>query len=259
MNVYFYQIAALSRATIIENFRNKSFATFLVTGGMLFIASVLLGRMAVGDFNRVILDAGFWIIGMFGLASSLFFFLNAIQGEIRRKTIYILLSRPMKRWVFILGKFLGILAVLLMVYLALSTFFISILYLNDCIISIKLIFSLASLFFEWCVLASFSLLLSVFTSNLLHGIFLTSLYFIGHWSNYLNAYAQNTSDLFLKKILIALYTAFPNLEALNYRSLTLYDETPDFLLLFHSFLTGSGWIMTAIAASIVIFNRKNLV
>ncbi len=259
MNTSLSQILAIARITVKENLRNKAFTSIIIIGVTLFFAMMPLAHMAVGEKSRVVLDGGFWIIGISGLAGALFLCLNTIQREIKQKTSYLLFSRPMDRWVFILGKALGIFLVLLFTNSILNLFFILELYLIGISISYELLIGLSSIFLEWCVLAGFSLLFSVFTSPFLHGIFLTALYFIGHWTKDLYAYAENSTDPFMQKLLIVLYTVFPNLEALNYRSLILYNETIDIELLGLSLLTGSCWILTTIVVSIFIFTHKKLV
>ncbi|MDD9304598.1 MAG: ABC transporter permease [Desulfobacter sp.] len=258
MRITFFQIFALSKITVKENLRNRAFFVLVFAGMLLYFFSAILGMMAVGDTSRVILDGGFWILGIFGLISSLFFGLNIIQAEVKRKIIYMMISRPMSRTNYILGKFFGIFIIMLLLYLVLSGIFILLLSLTHTPISGKFFIVLISIFLEWSVMAGFSLFFAVFTSPFLHGIFLTAIYFIGHWTKYLYAYAQNTQELSLKYILTGLYTLFPNLEALNYRTLVIYEQAVDSSLLVQSLLTGSGWIVAGIVGAVFIFNQKKL-
>lgn len=256
MNISLRQIATISRITIKENVRNKSFAVLILTGVVLFVFSNVLGTMTIGEKNRVIMNSGFWIIGMWGLITTVFLGIASIQREIQKKTVYMIFSRPVERYVFILGKFCGILIVMMMVNSVLSLVFIIQLSLAGEVISLKLCLALVSIFLEWVVLAGFSLFFSVFTSPLLHGFFLSSIYFMGHWSNYLYAFAYNTENLFYKYVLIVMYNGFPNLEALNYRTLALYDETIQPLLFLQSACTSVGWTATTLTAAILLFNQR---
>jgi ABC-type transport system involved in multi-copper enzyme maturation permease subunit len=258
MKTSIHQMLALARTTIKENIRNRALLTLILTGSVLFSFTILLGTLAIGDELKVVVDSGFWIMGIFGLITALFLGQNTIQGELQKKTIYMISSRPVERWVFIMGKFCGMTWVILVMNLILSLIFSAIFLLSGGSVTHELIISLASILIEWWVLAGFSLFFASFTTPLLHGFFLVTLYFIGHWTNYLYAFAMNTEDIILKKVLIILYHVFPNLEALNYRSLVLYEEPAEPMMLLLSLCSGLFWLITAIFSAVVIFTRREL-
>ncbi|WDP88645.1 MAG: hypothetical protein HUN04_02375 [Desulfobacter sp.] len=252
-------IFAISKLTFKENIRNQSFLSMLVLAIVLYFFIIVLSMMAVGDTRRVVLDGGFWILGIIGLTCSVLTTINTIQGDIRKKIVYMVLSRPINRSTLILGKFMGIISVMFLLYAVLSVIFIGLLYATGTGISGKLVIALGSIFFEWIVLGAFGLLFAVFTSPVLNGVFLAGIYFIGHWTKYIYAFAQNTKEPVLKKILIIIYMVFPNLEALNYRLLVIYNQAFDPTQIFMSIITGVGWMTAAIYGAIIILKRKKLI
>lgn len=258
MNQSLSQIAALAIMTLRQSIRNRTFISLIAAGGALFCVSILLGEMAVGDHNRVVLNAGFWILGISGLLTSTLLGVGVIQSEFKTKIVYLIFSRPTHRSVYLLGKFTGMLMVSFWVFGILSLFFMITLALNATSITHQVIIATITIFFEWIVLCGFSLLLSTFVSPLFHVLFMVALYFIGHWSSALYAFSQNTQSMELAIFLKTLYFGFPNLEALNFRVQALYVSLIEIETVIHSFGVMMSWLCTCLAASILIITKRKV-
>ncbi|MBF0211708.1 MAG: ABC transporter permease [Desulfamplus sp.] len=252
------QITTLSLNIVRENMRNRAFIILFISALILFVLSDILGNMTVGDKKRVVQDMGFWLIGTWGLISSIFLGSHVIRQEIAKKTIYIILSRPVSRTTFIFGKFCGIVLVMFILFGLLSSVFIAQMLLSGKTLTFSFLIALFFVFSEWIVLAAFSILFAVFTSPLLHGFILTAIFFLGHWSKYLYIYSVNTKEIILKKILILLYYVVPNLEILNYRGPALYNEIIEPSLMFKSILLSCSWSLTALLGAVLIFGARRL-
>ncbi len=259
MKRFINQVWAFALITFKENLRNNAYLILVLTGICLFAAASMLANMAVGDQARVVLDSGFWILGILGVVSGLVLGLNAVQNDLNKKIVYTMLSRPVDRWVFISGKFTGIMAMGWLIFVTLSAILVLALVMTGTPVSVNILTAVGFIFLEWCVLFGFSILFASFTSPLLHALFLFSIYFIGHWASYLFAYAQNVQDRLLEKILLILYYGFPNLEALNYRAQALYQTPIPAGHLVQSLATGFGWTVTAFVLAVLIFNNRKVI
>ncbi len=253
------QVWAFTLITFKENLRNNAYLILSLTGICLFLAAGMLANMAVGDQTRVVLDSGFWILGILGVVSSLVLGLNAVQNDLNKKIIYTMLSRPVDRWVYMSGKFAGILAMGWLIFITLSFILVMALVMTGTPVSVNILTAIGFIFLEWCVLFGFSILFASFTGPLLHALFLFSLYFIGHWASYLFAYARNAQDQLLENVLLILYYGFPNLEALNYRTQALYQTPIPAGHLVQSLGTGLGWTVTVFVLAVLIFNNRKVI
>src|SRR3974390_903863 len=115
----FYFIGILSLNQWREQWRNRSFQVALFFAGILIYASILLGALAVDQETRALLDFGQSFIELMGLGMAAFGAATGILREIETKTIYMVLTRPVPRWAYLLGRYFGLLlttfsAVLLM-------------------------------------------------------------------------------------------------------------------------------------------------
>ena len=73
-----------------------------------------LADLSVGDFARIIADVGLASIHVFGVIMAVFLGITLVSNEMDRKTIYIVLSKPVRRFEFIFGKTLGLSVTLLL-------------------------------------------------------------------------------------------------------------------------------------------------
>ena len=84
----------------------------LVFALLLIGVSRLLSLLTVGDEAKIIKDVGLSAISIFGVLTAVFVGVSLVFKEIEKRTIYIMLARPVRRWEFILGKYLGLMTVL---------------------------------------------------------------------------------------------------------------------------------------------------
>ncbi len=258
-NKIWSQIWALALNVWRESSRDRGVAILVVFGTLVILVSLIFGQMAVGGKVRVIQNMGFWVIGLWGLFAVLYLGSNIISQELKHHTIYMILSRPVNRTVFLLGKFAGMLIVLLLIFLLLSIVWLGLLLFEGIDISITHFVALGFIFGEWVLLAALSLFFASFTSTLLHNFFLIGITFLGHWSNDLRLFAENAKEIWLKYILKIIYFILPNLEALNFREYALYQQNINFSLCSEGAIVLFLWICSALTAANFIFARRKLI
>jgi len=240
-----------------EAARDRLIHLIVGSGVIMLLLIQILGKMAVGGRERVLQSTGFWILGVWGLLAVLYLGSNMVKNEIKHKTVYLILSRPVTRVTFMMGKYCGMLLVLGTAFAMLTLAWIFILYLNGIPFMVAHAYAVLFIFGEWMFLAALSLFFASFTSPLLHNFFLIGISFLGHWSNDLRILASNLESPGLKSLLLAIYYLLPNLEALNFREAAIYRQDIALQFILNSAGLLLGWILSAlIAANIVFFNRK---
>lgn len=253
-----FQIWALAINVWREATRDRILLTLGGFGVLLILFSLVLGQMAVGGQERVLQNMGFAVIGFWGLLAVLYLGSNLVRQEIKKQTVYLVLSRPVGRVTFLMGKFLGMMLVLLVLFVLLVFSWLLLLWAKNIPITSQHFWALGFILGEWILLASFSLFFAAFTSSLLHNFFLVGITFLGHWSNDLRIFALNAESLWTQKLLKIIYYFLPNLEALNFREAALYKETVDPGLLLQGVGVLSGWIISALIAANLIFLYRRI-
>ncbi|WP_373499527.1 ABC transporter permease [Desulfococcus sp.] len=259
MNTIFIpQVKALAVNVWREATRDRLILMLVGSGVLMMLVSLVFGQMAVGGQARVLQDMGFWIIGIWGLIAVLYLGSGIIKHELQRKTVYLVLSRPVGRPTFLLGKYFGMILVLMTAFLLLSAAWLLIVISAGISLTGTHFWALGFIFGEWMLLSAMSLFFASFTSPMLHNFFLVSVSFLGHWSNELKIFADNAKTETLKFVLNTLYYLLPNLEAINFREAALYNDVVSQAVIWQGAVVLLGWTATALVAANLIFMHRRL-
>ena len=77
----------------------------LVVGSNLL--ALILGQLSLGDAGRVTRDVGLAGISLFGSLTAIFLGVFLLYTEVQRRTIHAIVSKPISRWEFVVGKYTG--------------------------------------------------------------------------------------------------------------------------------------------------------
>ena len=98
----------VAKNTFREAARDRLLTTILFFGGVLVASSVVLAPLTLGEQARIIRDLGMTAVNVFAMLLVIFVGTGLVYREIEQKTIYAVLSQPLSRTQFLLGKFLGL-------------------------------------------------------------------------------------------------------------------------------------------------------
>jgi Cu-processing system permease protein len=101
-------VYALALNTLRETVRDKILYSFVLFAFLISCMSMLLGSLSVGQDARILQDVGLAAISFVGGIIALFAGTNLVYKELDKRTIYIIFTKPLRGWHFILGKFLGL-------------------------------------------------------------------------------------------------------------------------------------------------------
>ncbi|HSQ35304.1 MAG TPA: ABC transporter permease subunit, partial [Candidatus Binatia bacterium] len=101
-------IQGLVLNTFRESARNKMFYLLVFFGILFALSSKLVSFLTLGDTMKVLKDTGLAAINFFCVLIAVFTGINLVYKEIEKKTVFNILSKPVSRDDFIVGKFLGL-------------------------------------------------------------------------------------------------------------------------------------------------------
>src|SRR5512140_3668832 len=102
------KLLAIARNTFVETLRQPVYAVIIVSAVFLFIMSPSLTMYSMGDDNKLLREIGLSTLFLSGLFIAIFAAASAVTEEIDTKPITPVLTKPVHRPIFIIGKFLGI-------------------------------------------------------------------------------------------------------------------------------------------------------
>lgn len=242
--------------TFRELARNKILYLILFFAVLLIIFSLALASLSLGQTEKIVLDFWLSMIEIFGLVSVVFIGSQLLFKEIEWKTIYLILSKPIKRSDFIIGKFFGFIMILACIMFFQSLFFLLILLYSKLSIEPLVIYSLFFIFLKLAILFAIILFFSTFTSSIISIIITILVYFIAHSVNIIIDTASRQGNTIMLQISKVLGLLFPNFEALNTKTFILSSVKigSDFVL-----INTIYWILYLIIMlifTVLIFNRK---
>ena len=245
------RILSIASNTFRETIRNKilyaiiAFALFVI--GLTFF----LADLSLGDFARIIADIGLASIHVFGVIMAIFLGITLVSNEVDRKTIYIILSKPVRRHEFILGKALGLSITLALTTLAMAAvlFVIHVTYKFGGKPEPGIIIASIGIYMELVLLTCLATFFSTFTTPVLSAIFTISLFLLGHLTGYLYSVADQSKVAAMKWGGRALFYLLPNLEIFNWKNEVVYERLRSV-----SVLGWSAGYLLCYAAFILLFS-----
>jgi ABC-type transport system involved in multi-copper enzyme maturation permease subunit len=99
---------ALTKNTFRETIRDRILLVIVFFGVILIIATQLLSELSVRQDEKVLLDLGLGLIDIFGMLVTIFVGTQLIFREVDKRTIFVVLSKPVSRSSFLISKFFGL-------------------------------------------------------------------------------------------------------------------------------------------------------
>jgi len=252
------KIWALAINTFREAIRDKVLYSLIFFAVLMIGLSVILDNLTIGEPTKIIKDFGLASIEIFGVLIAIFVGIGLVYKEMERKTIYNILSKPIHRYQFIIGKYLGLILTLLVEVLTMSMAFFSILYFYEGKITLALLPAIGMIFIALTIITAFALLFSSFSTPILSGLFTLSFFIIGHLTPDLLALGKKADSQTLRYITKALYYIFPNLEYFNIKGQVVHQLPLEKGYLFFASLYGLFYILIILLLSMVIFQNRDI-
>jgi ABC-type transport system involved in multi-copper enzyme maturation permease subunit len=264
-------ILIIARNAFLESVRDKVLynLAFFALGLILF--SLMLGEWSVFAREAVIKDFTLAVMSIVGLLMAIFVGIGLIQKEIQRKTVLTLLAKPLPRWHFIVGKYLGLLMVLAVNLAVMTLCFFVVLHFVGGGVQSRLLLAIYLIFVEMAVVVAAALLFSAFSTPTLSALFTLGLYVAGHLAGdifnhlaFVRSYGTRLPGSpavseWQEKLIQLIYYAIPNLENFNIRGRIVYDlPLGDHYVLFTS-LHGAAYIGAYLLIACLWFNRRDFI
>ncbi len=210
-------VLSIAEYTIMENIRSKVFYILVLFILIMIGSSLVFSSLSPFTEARVITDIGLACIEIFTLMTGIFAAVNLVLQEIENRTIYLLMTRPLRRWEYIVGRYLGVLVVLCFSVIVMLGVLILLLKLTThWLVDPMFIWSAVTIFFKLIIIVAVALTASlVFTSSITAMAFSFLVWIIGHFSSELKIMAEKVSAPFAKIMLYLIYYMVPNFQILN--------------------------------------------
>ena len=251
------RVSAVALNTFRESIRDKVLVTLIIFAVFVMGSARVIQPLALGEEAKIIKDVGLSAITLFSVLIAVLIGGRIVYREVEKRTIYIILARPVRRWEFILGKYLGLMAVLFVSLVVMTAAFIAILFILGVAPQLYLLLAVLATFFELVVLTAVAVLFSTFSTPITGAVFTFAVYFVGHLSRDLKLLAAMSPSPIVKAMSYVFYYVLPNLNNFNVRGEVVHDALLNPQALVLSALYAVVYTATALFISIGIFSRKD--
>src|SRR4051812_25375750 len=189
-------IALVAGAVFRESVRDRVPFGMVIFAALLMAASFLIAQLTAGQDMKIIKDLGLASLSLFGLLIAVFIGIGLVSKEVERKSIYGLITKPISRAQFILGKYVGLVFTLISNLSAMTLVLYAVLfYMNatttDAVrqswpmpaMDPRLLIAVVLILAELMVVTALALFFSTFSSPLLSTVLTLGLWTAGHFND----------------------------------------------------------------------------
>jgi ABC-type transport system involved in multi-copper enzyme maturation permease subunit len=254
------RVAAIAYNTFREAVRDRVLYNLVVFAIMMVGAALLLGQISVDVEKIFLINMGLTAITLFGVLIAIFIGIGLVSKEIEKRTVYSLLSRPVRRWEFVIGKFLGLVGTLVVNVGFMSVAFFGALLTvsyyrfehGDELLLVAIYF----IVLEFIVITALATLFSTFSSPILSAVMSFALFIIGSFSSDLRGMAAMAHGISAPVIRLSAYIV-PNFASFNIISSVAHQEGVGAALILHNTLYAVLYSLAVLFGAVLIFERRD--
>jgi len=250
-------ILTIAKNTFRETIRDRILYGILAFAFLFLASTILLGSISLGEDVKIVKDLGLAGIYIFSIIISVFLGTSLVYKELEKRTIYVLISKPVSITHFVIGKFLGLWLALILNIGLMSIAYLAIVAIKGGGLDFISLLSILLLVFEIAIFIALSILFSSFTSPLAGAIYSIIFIYIGHSLEMLKKYVEK-SGVFLKYAGNVAYYILPNLEKFNIRNSVVHGIAPSLSQMIYPILYSIIFVAIFIWLATLCLKRQEL-
>jgi ABC-type transport system involved in multi-copper enzyme maturation permease subunit len=252
------RIFIIARNTFREAVRDRVLYNLVLFVLLITGSAIFLGELTAGQEARTIVNLGLGAILVFGAFISIFVGVSLVSKEIERRTVFAIFSKPIGRAEFIVGKYLGLcLTLLVNVFIMGVGVSFALLYVGAGNLVLTIWGAIFLIFLELTIVTAVAILFSSFSSPALSALLTFFVFIIGNFSSSLRDFAESIGSNATKLFFNFLYYVLPNLSFYSFRTNASHGDAPTAAMLGGAILYAIIYIGILLAATVLIFNRRN--
>lgn len=218
--------SAIALSGFHEARRNRVSAVVGVFAAVLLLASTLVTEVTVYTLQRVLTDFGLATMSGTLVLLSVFLSCSLMSKEIDRRTIFMIVSKPISRSFFVFARVAGNVLTLATLLGIMTALFLVQVRLFGAPVTPSMLVAIIGILLEVVLLSSVGTLMSSFSNAVVSSVVTIGAFFIGHLSSDVYALSARSEWSTIRATGRFLYYAFPNFSRINFRPQAAYDITP---------------------------------
>jgi Cu-processing system permease protein len=227
------------------------------------LVAVVLGQMSIHEEERVARDIGLAGISFFGSLTAIFLGVFLLYTEVQRRTIHAIVSKPIERWEFVLGKYLGMAIVLTILVALFAVAMAAMLTWQHVGVSGAVVRAIVLAWGEVLTVAAIAIFFSSFSTPFLSGIFALAMWAIGRVTPDIEAAIKAGSSWIRWTARVALeivpdvHLFSPSGRVVDGATVSVHGDFVSWGYVGLASLHGLGWIAALLALACLLFHRRD--
>ena len=254
------QIAAIALNTAREAIRNRILYSILFFALLMVGISAVFGAASIGDQVKYMKDFSLMSVSLFGVIIAIVLGVNLLHQELGKKTIVNILSKPVARWQFLVGKFFGLAATLLVVVGAMAGGVVAAFAWFTGALDWGLVVASGAALLEIMIVIAVALFFSsLVVTPSLAGMFTAATFIAGRSSSYLLYFLGDDHPPAMRAVAQGLYWILPRLDHYAVADQVVYGQMlpPAYLMALVAY--AAGYAAVLLLLSVGLFSRREFV
>jgi len=251
------RISALVVNGFREARRNRVTVVVLAFAAFLVLSSSTIASAAIVTLDRVLVDVALGSASLLLVALAVYLSCGALNSEIQRRTIFIIMSKPISRSAFLMARVGSILLTLAVLESLMVVLFGFEVVLFRASFQPAQFVAFGMLFLELVVIVAFGVLMSTFSGPIVSAVVVAGLYLAGHQSRDTYARASRSASAVVRSVGRGVYYLLPNLDRLDYKAQAAYGLSVPTGDVLWSAAYGLAYAAVVLVIATLVFDRRD--
>lgn len=255
------KVFAIALNTFREAIRNKILYSVVLFAAIVVGISAFFGSVSIGSQEKVIKDFGLFSLSFFGALLAILSGVSLLNKELKQKTIYNIMSKPVQRWQFILGKHLGLMMTVHVLVALMSIALVGFLGLLEGRIDWLLFQAVGFVLLEVCIISAVTMFFSsLVVTTTLTGLFTLGTYLAGRSIGSLSYFMDGRGGYHpaLSGLVKVLNCILPDLSLFNINDAVVYGNQVSLAHFGYAAVYSLSYSTIALLLAALIFSRREL-
>lgn len=248
----------VSKYAFLELYKSKILLNVVILGFFLLIIATVASEFTYGVPEKVALNFGLGLLSLSLVAVATFMGATLVSREMENRTLYMILSRPVDRYVFLIGRILGLTGILFLNAFILSFFTLSLFLVLDGELTALIFHSIIFSYLESVLVMLVVVLFSLFSNTVISVLFTLTIYVCGHGIEAVKQTKLVDANEFLAFFINIYSKIMPNFTKLNIKNYVFYEDLIEIDFLASSYLYAFLYCLILVILSCLVFNKKEL-
>ncbi len=260
------RLVAIALTTFREAIRKRVLYGIFAVVVLFNLFAVVLGEMSLHQEARIARDVGLAGVSFFGSITAIVLGVSLLYNELQKRTIHTIISKPIERYEFVLGKYAGMALTLTLLTTLFAVSVWMVLTARGVPFSSAMSKAVLLAYFEVLVVAAIAVFFSSFSSPFLSGIFSFAIFIVGRVTPEMRAAVANAKAEWVRDICNAALYVVPDIHlfsasggSVGGENVSVHSEFVDWSYISMAGGYAIGYIGIFLVLASIIFTRRDFV